>query len=255
MKWILLRGLARERRHWGEFPALLQRRLGGAEVITPDAPGNGRRHRERSPTTIVDMTEDLRRSLRGAIGEDEPAMLVGLSLGGMVALDWAGAHPREVAGVVLINSSARPLAAWRERARPSAWPALLRILLAAPSVRERLILALTSASAQRQEAVLPAWQAFAANAPVSRANMLRQLLAAARFRCERVQAPAPVLVLAGARDRLVDPACSQRIALHWGAPFHLHPEAGHDLSFDDPDWVALRVAEWARVLRTKPQPA
>ncbi len=255
MKWILLRGLAREQRHWGEFPALLQRRLGGAELIMLDAPGNGLRHRERSPTSIADLTEDLRRSLRGAMGKGEPVMLVGLSLGGMIALDWAGAYPDELAGLVLINSSAPPLAALRERARPSAWPALLRILLSGAVARERLILALTSASAQRQAAVLPAWQAFAANAPVSRANLLRQLLAAARFRCDPACAPSPLLVLAGARDRLVDPACSQRIALCWGAPFHLHPAAGHDLTLDDPDWSALRVAEWARALRMSAQPA
>ncbi len=250
MRWLLLRGLAREHRHWGDFPALLQLRLGAAELIVPDAPGNGQRYRERSPATIADLTENLRDSLHGRSADEEALVLVGLSLGGMVALDWAEKHPNQVAGVVLINSSARPLAGMHERLRPSAWPSLLRVLLSGPVARERPILALTSASVRRQAAVLPAWQAFAADAPVSRANVLRQLLAAARFRCAL---PAvPLLVLASAKDRLVDPACSQRLALSAGASFHLHPEAGHDLPLDDPDWVAARIAEWARSLRSSP---
>jgi len=42
--WVLLRGLMREQRHWGAFPATLARALPGAAILTPDLPGNGTRH-------------------------------------------------------------------------------------------------------------------------------------------------------------------------------------------------------------------
>jgi len=91
--------------------------------------------------------------------------------------------------------------------------------------------------------VLPAWTAWGRECPVSRGNTLRQLLAAARF--SAVKKPAvPLLILAGAGDRMVHPSCSQRLARAWGADFALHPSAGHDLTLDDGDWVAREVKAW-----------
>jgi pimeloyl-ACP methyl ester carboxylesterase len=93
--------------------------------------------------------------------------------------------------------------------------------------------------------VLPEWQSWARECPVSRRNALRQLLAAARF--SAADKPAvPLLVLAGAADGMVSPRCSQRLAQAWGASFALHPTAGHDLPLDDADWVAREVAAWLR---------
>jgi hypothetical protein len=45
-------------------------------------------------------------------------------------------------------------------------------------------------------------------------------------------------------DRMVDPACTQAIAREWNVTPKTHPWAGHDLPLDDPEWVALAVAEW-----------
>ncbi len=244
MRCVLLRGLMREQRHWGDFVAQLQHALPGARLLMPDIPGNGRRHRERSPAAIPPMVNLLRAGLPAAGRGDGPLHLIGLSMGGMLAIDWATAFPQEVAGIVLINSSARPHATLLQRLRPAAWPSLLRLLLQAPEARERTILSLTSSSPQRHQQTLAAWQVLAAEAPVSVANGVRQLLAAARFTAPVERPPAPVLLLASAGDRLVNPECSRRLAAAWGAPVHLHPSAGHDLPLEDPAWVATRVAAW-----------
>ncbi|MEO8807178.1 MAG: alpha/beta hydrolase, partial [Burkholderiaceae bacterium] len=58
--WVLLRGLTRESRHWGEFPMLLEAQLGPVQVVTLDLPGNGQRHAQASPTRVVDMAESCR---------------------------------------------------------------------------------------------------------------------------------------------------------------------------------------------------
>jgi pimeloyl-ACP methyl ester carboxylesterase len=56
----------------------------------------------------------------------------------------------------------------------------------------------------------------------------------------------PVLVLASAGDRLVDPGCSRSLAKAWKLPIAVHPTAGHDLALDDGPWVAAEVKRWLR---------
>jgi pimeloyl-ACP methyl ester carboxylesterase len=93
-------------------------------------------------------------------------------------------------------------------------------------------------------AVVDAWVALRERHPVSTANALRQLLAAARYRAP-VRAPGvPLLVVVGAGDGLVDPACSHRFALAWQLPIRTHPSAGHDLALDDPAWLVEEVTAW-----------
>ena len=58
---------------------------------------------------------------------------------------------------------------------------------------------------------------------------LRQLLAAMRYRAPRRVPPVPLLLLSGAADGLVHPACSAAVARAWRLPMAVHPDAGHDL--------------------------
>ena len=241
--WVLLRGLTREARHWGSFPDLLRSMLPGVRVLTPDLPGNGVRWRERSPARVEDMLEDCRRLLARKEAAP-PYYLLGLSLGGMLAAAWCRDHPREVAGAVLLNTSMRPFSPFHRRLRPANYGLLPLLLAGTPGWRETAILKLTSFKPWRHCKELQQWQAWRRECPVSAANALRQLVAAARFRGPLERAPAPLLVLAGARDRLVDPSCSERLAQAWHAQLAVHPAAGHDLPLDDGPWVAERLREW-----------
>jgi pimeloyl-ACP methyl ester carboxylesterase len=54
------------------------------------------------PRTIDRQVEELHRTLAGA-GENGPFLLVGHSLGGMLAANYAGRHPEEVAGLVALD--------------------------------------------------------------------------------------------------------------------------------------------------------
>lgn len=242
--WILLRGLTREARHWGRFPAVLELACPGEAVLTPDLPGAGRRHGEASPASVAGLLAGVRDRLP-ASGPPPPYCLLGLSLGGMLALEWAARYPAEVAGCVLVNTSLRPLSPFFQRLRPRHYPALLRAaLVSGTEEREASILDLTSRLAPDRPALVRAWSAWRRECPVSAANALRQLAAAARYRLPPGPPPLPMLVLAAARDALVDPACSARLAQAWGLPLAVHPEAGHDLPLDDPGWVAEKVGAW-----------
>ena len=241
--WVLLRGLMRESRHWGEFAAVLRDHLPGAEVLTLDLPGNGRLFRSSSLCSVEQMAEFCRAelSLRSVA---PPYHLLGLSMGAMVAVAWATLHPRELRGCVLINSSLRRFDPFYRRLRPGAYPAVLTQILGGAMQQERAILRQTSSRGDAQSAILDTWMAYRRECPVSRRNALRQLTAAALY-CAPARRPAvPMLVLSSARDALVDPNCSHHIAAHWQTALAVHPHAGHDLPLDDAAWVARQVHDW-----------
>jgi pimeloyl-ACP methyl ester carboxylesterase len=240
--WVLLRGLTRDRRHWGDFPATFSAVNPGQGVFTVDLAGNGARHRERSPASVAAMVDDLRAALHGQ-GIAGPHRLLALSLGGMVALDWAARYPAEVERVVLIDSSFGRLSPFYQRLRPVQYLRLVLFLVwPGAGFRERLIMAMTS---NRPDALLAGqWAEWRRTAPVAMGNVLRQLFAAARYRGPTVAPSAPVLLLASRGDRLVDVECSRAMAVRSLWPMFEHEDAGHDLPLDDPRWVAERVRDW-----------
>lgn len=251
--WILLRGLMRDRRHWGDFPARFQAQFPGARLLTPDLPGNGLRHQEASPARVEAMAEHFREDLRRQ-GIAPPYRLFAMSLGAMVAVAWSSAHPEEIESCVLVNTSLRPISPFHHRLRPVAYPLLLRLALGSPHPRaaEQAVLELTSRHTERTGAVLDDWSTWRRSHPVSRANGLRQLGAAIRFRAPATKPGVPLLLLNGAGDRLVDPRCSQALAALWQVPLRVHPSAGHDLPLDDADWVVQQISDWERQRAAKP---
>jgi pimeloyl-ACP methyl ester carboxylesterase len=242
--WVLLRGLAREARHWGAFPALLQQRLpAGDRVIAPDLPGNGALWREPSPRTIAGMVQALRAPLQREAGG--PYVLVALSLGGMVALEWACRAPHEVRGCVLVNSSVGRFSPPWQRLRAANWlPLLCCALPLAPQRRERTVWRMTSNRGE-DAALMQEWVEIARAHPVGARSLVRQLAAAAVFRAP-ARLDVPMLVIASRGDRLVAPQCSAAMARAWGLPLVEHATAGHDLPLDDAPWLADAIGHWAR---------
>jgi len=252
--WVLLRGLTRETRHWGDFPEILQRTVGAAEVVAIDLPGNGRLNAQESPTQVSAMAEHCRQQLRER-GLAAPYTLVAMSLGAMVAVAWASRHPEEIAGCVLINTSLRPFSPFHHRLRPHNYLKLASLLWPGrdPLDRESLILQITS-NRPATPATLAAWADHARQNPVSARNALRQLLAAVRYQAPADKPTRAVLVLSSAQDRLVDARCSRTLAAHWQAAFAEHPSAGHDLPLDDAPWVAEQIGRWVIAGTAKPSP-
>ena len=245
MNLLLLRGLSREQRHWGAFPDILRARVPGARVFCLDLPGAGTENLRRSPADIAGITADVRArwiALREA--QPGPWYLFAMSLGGMVAMQWCADHPSDFAGVVLCNTSAANLSRPWKRLDARVYPSVLRALTTRDPVgREQIILSITT---RRQTDLLPIaqrWASYQRDRPVSRINVLRQLWAASRFRAPP-RLGVPGLILSAARDPLTDPSCPKRLANHFGVPIETHPDGGHELAMDAPEWLADRMGAW-----------
>lgn len=249
--WIFLRGLTRERRHWGDFVEQFQLSVPGSQVIALDLPGNGRLYQEPSPLCVRDMVAHCRQQLVD-LGIQPPYSLLAMSLGAMVAVDWSSRHPQEVAANVLINTSMRPFSPFYQRLRPANYGALLKLAFSEASSEtwERTVLRISSNLAI--DDILPHWTTMRMECPVSRTNALRQLVAAARFRAPKTRPLAPTLLLASEQDQLVSVECSRALAKHWQCALRMHPSAGHDLTLDDGPWVAAQVQAWLLAGRDAP---
>lgn len=237
---LLIRGLSREQRHWGEFRPLLAARLSNP-VLSFDFAGCGQLYQQRSPCSINALCQSVRLQVQQAPEFSGRLHLVAISLGGMLAADWARRYPQEVASITLINSSARPLSPFYQRLHWRNYPPILRSLFMSAAQREQLILRLTSATAASHQGVVANWQLWQQQRPVSRLNALRQLWAASRFKLPLAPV-CPTLVISSLGDKLVSPQCSAALANKWQVTHIQHPWAGHDLALDDPEWLCTQLA-------------
>lgn len=247
--WLLLKGMRQDARHWRDLPARLAERT-GARVIALDPPGVGQRTDVAAPVTVSAMVDDLRARFLAERGEDGPWGLVGLSLGGMVALDWASRAPEDLGFVLVGNTSARDVAAPWQRLRVDALAATV-VRALDPTRRERAVVDLITrqlgvAERERVAAENARWQS---ERPATLTTLLAQVRAGASFTAP-TRVSVPVGVLVGTGDRLVDPACGRALAARLGVtPVELEG-AGHDLSLDAPDALLDAICAADQVLQS-----
>jgi len=249
MLWLLVRGLTRERRHWHEFPRALAERVPGHEVVLLDLPGAGSEAARVPWPSVRWMARDVARRFPPALRRPRAAVgLLGLSLGGMVALELCRLFPDLFPLAVIVNASSR-LTPPQARLQPHAARELLQAALTLDAVqREQRVLALTSTLPEAERQRYAALSAeFARDAPVARRTLLAQLLAAARFR-----PPPPrslhtrLSFVCSERDAVVSPRCSRDLAAFYASACAEHPHAGHDLALDDPVWLCERIVAFDR---------
>ncbi len=85
----------------------------GARVMLYDLRGHGMSERTPAGYSLNDAVADLD-GLLTALAIDHPVFLIGNSYGGLVALAFAAAHPRRVAGLALIDAN-RGAEGWGDR--------------------------------------------------------------------------------------------------------------------------------------------
>jgi pimeloyl-ACP methyl ester carboxylesterase len=223
-------------------------------VTALDLRGNGCFWQERSPPGIEAMVEHCRRQLQQT-RQAPPYNLFAISLGAMVATAWYQRYPHEINRMVLINTSFSTFSPFWQRLRPQQYITLLSMFLPGRDVlwREQHILRMTSHLHTHNHTIARRWCEYARQYPLSRTNVINQILAAMRYRAPRyLPAVQPlVLLLAAAGDKLVNPQCTSAIASAWQVPCVVHPCAGHDLILDAPEWVIEQVKSWLAATRAE----
>lgn len=109
---LLLHGAVQTRAVWSAQVEVL---AVSRRVVVPDLRGHGETPLGDAPLTVAGMAEDVLR-LMASLGIDR-AVVCGVSLGGMIALEMAARAPANIAGLVLANTPRSLTAiAWLRRA-------------------------------------------------------------------------------------------------------------------------------------------
>jgi pimeloyl-ACP methyl ester carboxylesterase len=260
---VLLHGLGGSHVNWMRVgPALAER----ARVLAPDLAGFGRTPPAGRGSSVRANAELVDRFIERVAGA--AAILVGNSMGGMVAILEATAHPRNVAGLVLLDP-ALPLAPGvpRDRQVSLAFSAYMtpgvgeafvrrrrRVLGAEGLVRETFQLCCVDPSSVPQD-VIDAHVAmvrerermpWADRAVLTAARSLVPLvLRRRRYRDLLRSVEAPTLLIQGMEDRLVQAAAAVLVARSrpdW--TFRPLPRIGHIPHLEDPEATVAAIWEW-----------
>jgi pimeloyl-ACP methyl ester carboxylesterase len=217
----------------------MQERWPSALIETPDLPGAGDLHKEKSPTKLSDYIPILRRQLTNS---KEQAIVVGFSLGGMLALTWAKQSPELFKHVVTINSSSAVSPFYKRLLLYRAWRQPGAIFRVTTRVKERAVYMLTCNTRPPNLATIDRWTQIQLQRPVSMANQLRQIAAAFKFMPPAASSIPPVSVIYSNADHFVSPDCSRDLIDHYSADSYIHNWGGHDLAEDDPHWLCQQLA-------------
>jgi pimeloyl-ACP methyl ester carboxylesterase len=163
----------------------------------------------------------------------------------MVAWEWMQCYPEDIATSTLMNTSFASLSPFYQRLRWQSYQCFISLAMTCNiRLREQKILQLTSNDNDDHQAILSAWEKIQSEQPISLKNSARQIIAAASYRPSESKPSSPVLLLNSLKDRLVSPRCSMAIQQQWQLELRTHPSAGHDLTLDAGDWVAMQLKNW-----------
>jgi pimeloyl-ACP methyl ester carboxylesterase len=259
---VCVHGLGGSVVNWGAVAPLL---TDTARVIALDLPGFGHTRAVGRSASIGASQRLLHRFLTEVV--KGPALLVGNSMGGLVTLLHAQAHPTTVAGAVLVD----PALPWAAGARPDPLVTAMFSLYAVPPLGRAALKARRRRGPERgamdvlrlccvdparlPEDILHQHLDMArarvdypevGDAMLEAARSLMSVLARRRrFAAMLDDVGCPVLLLHGDRDRLVPVASARAVArAHPSWRFEVARDVGHVPQLEVPEWTAAQILDW-----------
>ena len=260
---VCVHGLGGSHTNWYDLAPRLTSEF---HVYAVDLHGHGRTQRHGRSSSVRGNRRLLDRFLVEVVGG--PAVLVGNSMGGMLAILEAAAKPEHVAGLVLIA----PAIPRVTRERPDLQVARNFALLALPGLGERLMSRRRrTVSAERQveetlalctvdpSRISPEMRAISVELIRERkdwldveggfleaARSLMTLLAApGRYRQKIREVKAPTLVIAGEEDRLVPMSAIRQLGrLRPDWTIEVFDDIGHVPQMEAPERTAETIRGW-----------
>ena len=222
-------------------------------LILYDHRGNGRSGRPPRETLTLPQLCDDAEALRRQLGLG-PALLLGHSCGGFIALEYALRHPRSVSGLILVGSAARydpasPDLARRLAARGLA-PALERLVASPADDHDSMRRYLNEARALYYPALDPAEARAAIDRIVlDKPAWLRgmEILAGWDIGARLGEIRVPTLILHGADDAIFPADEAERLRRGIpGAECRILEGCGHFPFADRPQAFLAAVRDWLR---------
>ncbi len=239
---VLVQGLGLSSHFWFDLPSRLAAHAGAPrKVIVLDNRGTGASDAPRGTYRMAAMADDVA-AVIDATGS-EKVVVVGISMGGMIAQHVALRHPTRVTGLVLLATS--PGLPHARLAGPFA----LMLLMAAPFARDpfwaldRILL--PSTHLHRARELLSDWPAaFESNRVAGRAFVAQFIAAALHSTGARLASiRCPVVVVTGSDDIVVPPKNSEILArLIPHAILEILPGVGHGVPILDETVVERALA-------------
>ena len=239
---VLVQGMGFDHLGWQPVLGKLDRRF---RLVLIDNRGFGRSDGPAGPFTVADMVRDVL-AVFDAAGVHR-AHLLGASLGGMVAQEFAIEHPERVGRLVLVCTTP----GW-----PFAYPmpaAAVRLIAATAgmpteaAVRRHIENALSQRTVLRQPELVDRLVGALGSRPADSRILSAQARAGARYAGQLRQAriKARTLVVHGDADTVVDPRNARLLARRIpDARLVTFPGLGHLLFWEDPDGFADAVASF-----------
>ena len=242
---VFINSLGCDLRLWGEVAAALEDRH---PVLRYDARGHGLSDAPVGEYRLHDLSGDLL-GLLDAL-RLERVVLVGVSVGGLTALDFARRHPERVLGAVLCDTGLKI-------GTPESWATRMAAIQAgglealADSVMERWF---TPGFLGAEKAPVRGYRNM-----LTRTTPAGYLGTCAALRDADLSGGGPLgvptLVLCGDSDVSTPPELSGSLAAELQAPLHLIGNAGHLPCVEQPQAVVAELAAFLDALAASPLPS
>lgn len=227
---VFANSLGTDQRIWRD---VIVRLVGEAAVLTYDLRGHGLSGLGTPPHAMADHVADLAALLDHVGGR--PAIVVGLSMGGMIAQGLAVARPDLVAGLVLCDTGLTVAdgATWNERIAAVETGGMEAV---ADATMERWF---TPAYRDTEPDMLALWRTMLVRQPGSGYIAASAAIRDADLAADAARIAAPTLCLVGDDDRATPPTLVRDLARAIpGARFEVVRGAGHLPCIERPETVA-----------------
>jgi 3-oxoadipate enol-lactonase len=208
-------------------------------ILCYDKRGHGLSDVPDGPCAIADYTEDLDALLR--YREIENCVLIGISVGGMIALDYASKHPHNVRAMVLCDTAGRI-------GSPEAWSARIAAIQSRglATVAEELVPRwFTSDFAQRQPETYHGMLNMLARMPETGYIATCEALRDGDLRGKVPAIHTKTQVLVGAEDLATPPDQVRQLADALpDAQFEMIENAGHLPCIEQPEIMAAKISQF-----------
>jgi 3-oxoadipate enol-lactonase len=240
---VLLHGFPLDRRMWDAQIGKLSEHY---RIIAPDLRGFGQSRRS-DPFTIESLADDIHVFLEQLVAK--PCVLVGLSMGGYVALAYVKKYAKDLRGLILVDTKSEADTPQGKEARKKMIE-LVRTSGAKAIAEQMMPKMLAPGTAESRPEVAKRLRMLMENCPD---HTIEYALAAMRDRPDRTTELAsikiPTLVIVGDADAITPPEGAKKMAdAISGATLEVIRGAGHMAPMEQPEQVNRAIERFLAAL-------